>query len=176
MTAITVDRHDLELLAALQQDGKATNSLLGERIHLSTSQVSRRIQRLEESGAISRYAALLDPAVVGLGVIAFTSVSLGRHGDAQGSAFERAIADLPEVLECLAVTGEADYVLRIVAPDLASFSDFMVKRLLRLPGVINVKSNIALKRIKQTHVLPLDHVTQPEPAARRLVFSKPGGS
>jgi DNA-binding Lrp family transcriptional regulator len=172
MTTISVDRYDLELLAALQEDGRSTNSTLGERIHLSTSQVGRRIQRLEEAKVIARYAALLDPDIVGLGVIAFTAVSLGRHGKAQGEAFERAITDMPEVLECLAVTGEADYVLRIVAPDLASFSDFMVKRLLPLPGVINVKSNIALKRIKQTHVLPLEHIMQPEEATRKLVFSK----
>lgn len=172
MTAITVDKYDLELLAALQHNGKSTNSVLGEKIHLSTSQVSRRIQRLEEAKVISHYAAMLDPDIVGLGVTAFTSVTLGRHGETQGEAFERAIRDIPEVLECLSVSGEADYVLRVVAPDLASFSDFMMKRLLSLPGVINVKSNIALKRIKQTHVLPLEHVKQPEQASRKLTFSK----
>lgn len=172
MSSVTVDRHDLELLAELQRDGKLTNSMLGEKIHLSTSQVSRRIQRLEETKVISHYAAILDLDVVGLGVTAFTSVTLGRHGEAQGDAFERAVADMPEVLECLSVSGEADYVLRVVTPDLASFSEFMMKRLLRLPSVVNVKSNIALKRIKQTHVLPLDHVMQPVEARRRLVFSK----
>jgi DNA-binding Lrp family transcriptional regulator len=78
---------------------------------------------------------------------------------------------MPEVLECLSVTGEADYVLRVLAPDLASFSSFMMKRLLRLPGVANVKSNIALKKIKQTHVLPLDHIKQPEQASPKLVYS-----
>lgn len=172
MSLVSVDRHDLELLAELQRDGKLTNSMLGEKIHLSTSQVSRRIQRLEETKVISHYAAILDLDVVGLGVTAFTSVTLGRHGEAQGDAFERAVADMPEVLECLSVSGEADYVLRVVTPDLASFSEFMMKRLLRLPSVVNVKSNIALKRIKQTHVLPLDHVTQPVETRRRLVFSK----
>jgi len=172
MSLVTVDRHDLELLAELQRDGKLTNSMLGEKIHLSTSQVSRRIQRLEDTKVISHYAAILDLDVVGLGVTAFTSVTLGRHGEAQGDAFERAVADMPEVLECLSVSGEADYVLRVVTPDLASFSEFMMKRLLRLPSVVNVKSNIALKRIKQTHVLPLDHVAQPVETRRRLVFSK----
>jgi DNA-binding Lrp family transcriptional regulator len=172
MSTVTVDKYDLELLAELQRNGRATNSTLGEKIHLSTSQVSRRIQRLEESKVISHYAALLDLDVVGLGVTAFTSVTLGQHGETQGDAFERAIAEMPEVLECFSVSGEADYVLRVVAPDLASFSEFMMKRLLRLPGVINVKSNIALKRIKQTHVLPLEHVTQPVQAMRKLVFSR----
>jgi len=172
MTAITVDRYDLELLNALQEDGRLTNAVLGERVHLSASQVSRRIQRLEELKVINRYAALLDPDIVGLGVTAFTSVTLGRHGDAQGDSFEQAIVQMPEVLECLAVTGEADYVLRIVAADLGALSEFMSKRLLRLPGVVNVKSNIALKRIKQTHVLPLRQVTKPEQAPPKLVLSR----
>jgi DNA-binding Lrp family transcriptional regulator len=176
MSAITVDRYDLEILSELQRNGRATNSALGERVHLSMSQVSRRIQRLEESGIIRQYAALLDSEVLGLGVLAITSVTLGRHGDTQGDAFEQAVADMPEVLECLSVTGEADYILRVVATDLASFSEFMMKRLLRLPGVVNVKSNIALKRIKETHALPLNHVTQPAQVARRVVLAKSAGS
>lgn len=172
MTAISVDKFDLELLAQLQQDGRMTNAALGQKVHLSTSQVSRRVQRLEETGVIDHYSAMLNPEVVGLGVIAFTSVTLGRHGEAEGENFERAVVRMPEVLECLSVTGEADYMLRVVAPDLAAFSEFMMKSLLRLPGVINVKSNIALKKIKQTHVLPLDHVAAPPEAARRLVMAR----
>ncbi len=172
MSAISVDRYDLELLALLQQDGRATNGALGEKIHLSPSQVSRRIQRLEEAQVIDQYAALLDPKIVGLGVEAFTFISLARHGDAHGEAFERAIADMPEVLECISVTGEADYIARIVAPDLAALSEFMMNHLLRIPGVVNVKSNITLKKVKSTHVLPLDHLTQPAEAGRRLVFSR----
>ena len=172
MSNITVDRYDLELLAELQRNGKSTNQALGEKVHLSMSQVSRRVQRMEETGLIRHYAAMLDSELLGLGVLAITSITLGRHGESQGDAFEQAVADMPEVLECLSVTGEADYILRVVATDLASFSDFMMKRLLRLPGVINVKSNIALKRIKQTHALPLNHVTQPEQVARRVVLSR----
>jgi Lrp/AsnC family leucine-responsive transcriptional regulator len=172
LSKVSVDKHDLQLLTELQRNGKATNSALGEAIHLSTSQVSRRIQRLEETRVIAGYAALLDPEVVGLGVIAFTSVTLERQGNTQGSdEFVRLIGEMPEVLECFSVTGEADYILRVVSPDLASFSDFMMERLLRLPGVANVKSNVALKRLKQTHVLPLAHIAQSEPAERRLVFS-----
>jgi Lrp/AsnC family leucine-responsive transcriptional regulator len=172
MRDISVDKFDLDLLSALQRDGRATNSELGEQIHLSPSQVSRRVQRLEEAGVIDHYAAILDPDIVGLGVMAFTSVTLERHGEAQGDTFERAITEMSEVLECLSVTGEADYVLRVVAPDLASFSEFMMKRLLRIPGVVNVKSNISLKQIKQTHVLPLEHVKQPAQATQRLAYSK----
>ncbi len=171
MSTITVDKYDLELLEELQRNGTATNSALGEKVHLSTSQVGRRIQRLEEMHVIRHYAAILDSDIIGLSVTAFTSVTLGRHGEAQGDAFEQAIAAMPEVLECISVIGEADYVLRIVAADLASFSEFMMKRILRLPGVVNVKSNIALKKIKQTNALPLSHVTQPAQTRRKLVFS-----
>jgi DNA-binding Lrp family transcriptional regulator len=104
------------------------------------------VQRLEEAHVIERYTAVLDPAVVGLGVTAFTTVTLDRQGETRGELFEKAVETMPEVTECFSVTGEGDYILRIVAPDLAAFSEFMMTRLLRLPGVTNVKSNITLKR------------------------------
>ena len=172
MSTITVDRHDLQLLAALQRDGQATNGALGEAIHLSASQVSGRVQRLQEAGVIDHYAAILDPAAVGLGLMVFTLVTLDRHGTDTAEKFEREIARLPQVLECFSVTGEADYIVRIVTPDLASFSDFMTRHLLRLPGVTNVKSNITLQKVKQTQVLPLDHVTQPTPSRQRIRYGR----
>ena len=86
-------------------------------------------------------------------------------------AFEEGVAVLPEVLECFSVSGNADYVLRIVAPDLAAFSELMMKRVLRLPGVAHIKSNIALQKVKQTHVLPLDHVAQPIRAQRQIRYA-----
>jgi len=171
MTTISVDRYDLDLLAALQRDGRSTNAALGEQVHLSTSQVSRRVQRLEEARVISHYVAVLDPGVVGLGVMAFTHVTLERQSE-QASRFEQEIADIPEVLECLSVTGEADYILRIAAPDLAAFSEFMSQRLLRLPGIANVKSIITLKTIKQTFSLPLEHLKQPAQIRQQIKFSK----
>lgn len=171
MPAITVDRFDLQLLAELQRDGHATNSALGEKIHLSTSQVSRRIQRLQEAHVIDHFAAILDPAAVGLDVVAFTQITLDRQGTTSADKFEREIEKLPQVLECFALAGEADYMLRIVSPDLASFSAFMSKHLLRIPGVTNIKSNIALRKLKQTHALPLDHVMQPTESKRRIQYS-----
>jgi len=171
MTKVAVDRFDLDLLAELQRDGHATNAALGEKIHLSTSQVSRRIQRLEEAQVITGYTAVLDPETLGLGLVALTQVCLGHQGQ-QAEQFEAAIADIPEILECLAVTGEADYVVRIVAPDLASFSDFINQRLLRLPGVASVKSIITLKTVKRTSRLPLDHITQPVREKRRVVYHR----
>ena len=172
MSTISVDRHDLALLAELQRDGRITNSALGDKIHLSTSQVSRRIQRLEEARVIDRYAAMLDPLVVGLGVMAFINVTLDRHGPARGETFEQAISGLPEVLDCFAVTGEADYVLRVVSHDLTSFSQFMMRSLLPIAGVTNVKSNISLKKIKQVTELPLEHIAQPAQPKTRVHFAQ----
>lgn len=172
VTAITVDRFDLQLLAELQRDGHATNSTLGEKIHLSPSQVSRRVQRLQEAKVIDHYAAILDPAAVGLHLMAFTQVTLDRQGANSGEQFEREVAQLPQVLECYSLAGAADYILRIVTPDLASFSEFMNKRLLRLSGVTNIRSNITLHKVKQTHVLPLDHVMQPTESKQRIQFAQ----
>lgn len=169
MPTITLDRYDLALLDALQRDGNATNAALGEAVHLSSSQVSRRLTHLAEVGIIAGYAALLDPAVIGLSVTAFAQVILERHGQTQSDAFENAAAAMPEVTECFSVSGDADYFLRIVAPDLQAFSELMMKRVLRLPGVAHIKTNIALQKVKQTHVLPLDHVAQtarPRPQLR----------
>ena len=160
MPIITLDRYDLALLDALQKNGNATNAALGEAVHLSASQISRRLQRLTDIGIITGYAALLDPAAIGLGVTAFAQVILERHGKAPSEAFENAVAAIPEVMECYSLSGDADYLLRIVAPDLQAFSELMMKRVLRLPGVAHIKTNIALQKVKQTHVLPLDHVAQ----------------
>lgn len=172
MQEISIDRFDLALLDALQQDGEATNALLGERIHLSASQVSRRRQRLEDCGLVAGYAARLDPALLGLGVTAYAHVIFERlDNSARPAVFEASVAALPEVTECFAVTGESDYILRITAPDLAAFSDLMMKRLLTLPGVAQIKTNIVLKKIKDTHVLPLDHIGQSAGNRPRLRYA-----
>jgi len=171
MPAITIDRYDLTLLDAVQRDGLATHAALGEMVHLSASQISRRLQRLSEVGIIAGHAALLDPAAIGLGVTAFAHVTLERHGKTQSDAFESAAAALPEVLDCYAVSGDADYLLRIVAPDLPAFSDVMMKRVLRLPGVAQVKTHIALQKVKQSHVLPLIHLTQPAKVRPQLRYA-----
>jgi len=172
MTEITIDRHDLALLDALQRDARATNATLGEGVHLSPSQVSRRIQRLEEAGLVAGYTARLDPLRLGLGVIAYAHVLFERlDNKVRPDKFEAAVAALPEVVECFAVAGEADYILRIVAPDLATFSDLMMKRLLTLPGVAQLKTNIALKTVKHSHVLPLDHIAHPGGPRSRLRYA-----
>lgn len=153
MTA-NLDVFDLRLLTALQREGRAPNATLAETVGLSASQVSRRLARLEAEGVIAAYAALLKPDAVGLTVLAFSSVSLERQAEAM-DGFEAAVLRFPEILECYSVTGEQDFVLRIVARDLKAFADFLSDRLLRVPGVRSVRSSIVLHTIKQTTALPL---------------------
>ncbi len=170
MPTITLDRYDLALLERVQRAGDATNAELGEAVHLSSSQVSRRLARLGEVGIIESHAALLDPAAIGLSVTAFAQVILERHGPPQSDAFESAAAALPEVTECYSLSGDADYFLRLVAPDLQAFSELMMKRVLRLPGVAHIKTSIALQKIKQTHVLPLEHIAQAARPRQQIRF------
>lgn len=168
MTAITVDRFDLQLLNALQRNGQATNQALGEKVNLSASQVSRRVLRLQDMGLIDHYCALIDPAAIGLDVTAFTEISLDRHNPSVGDRFEQEISQLPQVLECYTLAGQSDYLVRIVAADLHALSDFIGRKVLSIPGVANVKSTITLRRIKQTSVLPLDHILQPGVSRKRV--------
>jgi len=156
---LLLDRHDIRLLAALQTNTHSTHQALGEAIHLSASQVSRRIQRLETAGFINAHVALLDPTRLGLGVRAISYVTLTRHGGDEGDSFERDILGIPEVVECFAVTGESDYILKIFAADLPALSESVLKRLTRLKGVASIRSNIVLQCIKSTTELPLSHLS-----------------
>jgi Lrp/AsnC family transcriptional regulator, leucine-responsive regulatory protein len=171
MIELLIDRFDLQLLARLQENAHETNAEMGDALGLSASQISRRISRLETEGVLQRYVALLSPAVIGLGVRAVSYVSLARQSSDVGAVFERAVLEMPEVLDCYAVTGEADYVLQIVAPNLTEFSDSILKRLTQIKGVVNVRSNIILKEIKSTTALPLEHLARPVRMARRVRLS-----
>lgn len=164
---LLLDKFDISLLGALQKDAQATHQQLGELIHLSASQVSRRIQRLQASGLIRRYVALLEPALVGLGVRAITYVTLTRHSGDEGAAFEREIAAFAEVLECYSVTGESDYILQIVAASLADLSESVLRRLTRIKGVSSIRSNIVLQCIKSSTEVPLTHIGRADGTARR---------
>ena len=150
-----LDTFDIRILAALQENGRLTNIELADRVALSASQCGRRLRRLEESGMIHQYTAVLDAARVGLEVTAFVIVTLERQSEAAPGAFQSRIAAMNEILECWSVTGDGDYLLRIVAPGLRAFSDFLMHELLSLPNVANVRSIVALDRIKQTTALPL---------------------
>ena len=164
-----LDSLDISLLAALQRDSTATHQHLGAEIHLSASQVSRRVQRLQSAGIISRYVALLNPAALGLTVRAVSYVTLTRHSGDEGLAFEREIALFPEVLECYSVAGESDYILQIVAADLHTLSESVLRRLTRIQGVGSMRSNIVLNCIKSTTELPLAHTGQQAHGYRRTV-------
>lgn len=165
---LLLDRFDISLLAALQQDAHATHQQLGELVHLSASQISRRIQRLQISGLIRRYVALLDPSLLGLGVRAITYVSLTRNGGDEGDHFENSVGAFPEVLECYSVTGESDYILQIVAASLTDLSDSVLRRLTRIQGVSSIRSNIVLQCVKSSTQLPLNHIGQSATAGGRV--------
>lgn len=158
MLKIELDRTDRRILEVLQQDGRITNAELAGQVALSPSPCLRRLHQLEESGVIRRYAALLDPWRVGLGLQAFVTVSLEKRGAAHAESFRRAVEGWPEVLECYAMTGELDYLLRVMVTDLEHFSRFVMDRLLEHEAVTNVSSSFVLQEIKQTTALPLDHL------------------
>jgi Lrp/AsnC family transcriptional regulator, leucine-responsive regulatory protein len=163
----SLDSFDISLLAALQRDAYATHQQIGEQVHLSASQVSRRVQRLQAGGIIRRYVALLEPQAIGLGVRAITYVTLTRHSGDEGLAFEREIAAFPEVLECYSVAGESDYILQIVAADLSVLSEQVLRRLTRIQGVGNIRSNIVLNCIKRSTEMPLNQLGGAQTTTRR---------
>ena len=158
MEPVTLDDFDLRLLAALQQDGRASLFALTEKIGLSASQLGRRLKRLEESGLMEGYAALLNAEAVGLGFEAYCLVSLERHSTEGTEKFHSAMRALPPIMDCVAVTGEADFILRIVAVDLKTYSQFLLDEVMPLPGVRQVRSSIVLRSIKRSHALPLRHL------------------
>lgn len=150
-----LDAIDRRLLARLQPDARATAQALSEAAHLSPAQANRRHRRLEETGVIARYETRLSAAALGLHVVAFVHVTMERGHVAQIADFKALIADLPQVQECYAVTGDADYVLKVVARDLKSLSDFLMGTLMRAPGVGGVHSTVCLDEVKCTSALPL---------------------
>ena len=155
MQNIALDRTDLRMLAFLQLRGRASNLELAEAVNLSTSQCHRRHRRLEELGVIAGYETRLDPGLLGLGVTAFVHVSMEKGHLSNLRKFTDGIRTLPEVLECFSVTGDFDYVLKVVARDLKALSQFLMDTLMVLPGVDNVRSSVCLDQIKNTGALPL---------------------
>ena len=150
-----LDKTDVRILEKLQDDALASHQELSDLVHLSAPQCFRRVKKLEEAGVIDRYVALLNPARVGLSVTAFISVTLksGHLKDLQ--RFKAVVATIPEILECHTVTGEADYLLKVVAPDLQVFSRFLLVRLVEHFEVVSTKSEVSLEQIKYTTALPL---------------------
>ncbi|ROR22445.1 AsnC family transcriptional regulator [Comamonas sp. BIGb0124] len=150
-----LDRLDRHILAQLQTDGRITNQELARQVHLSPAQSNRRHRRLEQLGYIRQYEARLDAAMLGYGVTAFVQVGIERGQMRALQNFQQTISDMPQVLECYAVSGDFDYVCKVVASDLKALSDFLLGTLAQIPAVSNVKSNICLNELKCTAALPL---------------------
>jgi Lrp/AsnC family leucine-responsive transcriptional regulator len=152
---IALDAIDRKILAALQENARLPNVQLAEAVGLSPSPCLRRVRALEEQGVIQRYVTLLDPAPIGLPVSVFVSVTLERQVEPALDRFEKAILGRPEVMECYLMTGDADYLLRVVAADLAAYERFLMDHLTRVRGVASIKSSFALKQVKYRTALPL---------------------
>jgi len=150
-----LDAIDRKILAALQNNARLSNVQLADEIGLSPSPCLRRVRELEESGVIRRYVTLLDPAAIGLPVSIFVSVTLERQVEKALEPFEKAIQQRPEVMECYLMTGDADYLLRVVTADLAAYERFLMDHLTRVKGVASIKSSFALKQVKYSTALPL---------------------
>lgn len=151
-----MDDFDLRILAALQAEGRLTNLELADRVGLSASQCSRRRSALEADGVIESYHAHLSAAALGLDVVAFVQVTLATHSPDNSKRFKRLISGLDEVQEAYALTGESDYLVKIVLRDLEALSHILNDVFLPHESVARVRSSIVLDRLKQTAALPLD--------------------
>ena len=153
-----LDPIDRRIVAALQADGRLTNLELAERVGLSPSPCLRRVKRLERDGYIETYRAMLQRNRLGLGLTVFVGVKIGGHANVEAEAFQEAVVAMPEVVACHLVSGEADYLLEVVVPDLEHYQRFLVGKLLALPIVREVRSNIAIQTLKAGAPLPLGHL------------------
>jgi Lrp/AsnC family leucine-responsive transcriptional regulator len=149
---------DRRILEALQTDGRLTNVELAERVGLSPSPCLRRVKALEARGLIKGYVALLDRRALGLGVMAFVEVQVERNSETAAEAFTGALMRESAVVACYAMTGPYDYLLQVVTPSLDDYAQFAMQRLLKMPGVKDVRSSFALEAAKESTALPLEHV------------------
>src|SRR5262249_36932460 len=143
-----MDSVDLRILLELQRDAKLTNVELARRVHLSPSPCLTRVRSLEKAGVIRRYVTLLDPRAIGLGVSVFMQITLEKQHAEVLARFEEAIQRIPEIMECYLIAGSADYLLRVVVPDVAALNDFIANTLGKIPGVANIRSSFTLKQVK----------------------------
>lgn len=158
-----LDDIDKRIVAVLQGEGRLPMVDLADRVGLSATPCQRRVKRLEDEGVIERYAALVPPPAVGLALQALVQVTLDDHSEKTVAAFESAIRARSEVVACYAVTGDMDFLLHVLAPDLASFSEFAMKALLRMPGVRGTRSSFIMQAVKSD----LAWAPQPQPPRAR---------
>ncbi len=150
-----LDRYDNLILQTLQKNGRATNVELSEQVNLSPPQCFRRVRRLETEGIIRAYRAQVDPAALGLSVVAFVNINIERDQFKHVRELENAIRQFPEIIECYTISGDFDYLLKVVATDLKSLSNFLTDRLMQVPGVSGVRSMVCLEEIKPSAPLPV---------------------
>lgn len=152
---VSLDRYELSILRALQADGRLTNQELARQIGLSPSACWRRVKALEDAGVILRYTAILDPKKVGIGETVFAHVSMARHSRASSIEFAELMRQRPEVMECFFTTGAADIILRVATPSVSDYDRFLENVVFDAPGISQVHSDFALRRIKFETALPL---------------------
>ena len=157
-----LDTTDWKILARLQDEARISNVDLAKAVNLSPSPCLTRVRALEESGVIGRYVTLLDPLKLGLTVSVFIQVSLEKQMRNALDTFEASVLARDEVMECYLMTGDADYLLRVIVPDVQSIERFIVDYLAKIPGVASIKSSFALKQVKYKTALPL-----PQPATKK---------
>ncbi|MEX2172126.1 MAG: Lrp/AsnC family transcriptional regulator [Pirellulales bacterium] len=149
---------DVQILTRLQQNARLSNLALANAVGLSPSACLRRVRALEEQGYVRKFVTLLDPVRLGLGASIFIQVSLEKKDEPTLRGFEQAIAARSEVVECYLMTGDSDYLLRVVVPDVHAFERFLMEHLTKIRGIASIKSSFALKQVKYTTALPLDFV------------------
>lgn len=152
---VDLDRTDLRILRELQRDGRLSVVALADKIALSATACQRRVKKLEDSGVIERYAAVLSAAALGQTVEAFVRVAIERQSKDASKAFQDAIRSRPEVRACYVMTGDQDYLLHVQAADLQAFAEFSMKVLIGLPGVRDVRSSLVLEAVKRDEGLPV---------------------
>jgi len=151
-----LDRYDRRILEVLQQEGRISNQDLADRIGLSPSPCLRRVRSLEEAGIVVAYRALLDAKALGLSLMALIHIAMDRHTPERFANFEAKIGELPEVLECLLITGQdADYQLKVVVRDMDAYQELLLSRITRIQGVTGVHSSFVLRRVVDKTALPV---------------------
>ncbi len=150
-----LDVIDLRILAQLQEDGSLSNVALARRVHLSPSPCLARVKALEAAGVIARYVALADAKALGLGLNVFINVSLKSQSKESLARFEQQIAEHDEVMECYLMTGDSDYLIRVVVPEIAALERFILEQLTPIPGIEKIRSSFALKQVRYKTALPL---------------------
>jgi Lrp/AsnC family leucine-responsive transcriptional regulator len=157
-TNVKLDAYDRRILSALQRDGRLTNVQLADEIGLSASPCLRRVRHLEEAGVIRGYQATLIADALGLGLTVFIGVKVDRHHEDEAQKFHQIVSALPEVISAYLVSGESDFLLHVVVPDLRAYDQFLSDTLLKMPSVRDIRSNFAIRTLKPQGPLPLGHL------------------